>query len=36
MLGGLGAATVAEAVRLSPVKVTRMKGNLLVETYIDK
>lgn len=36
MMGGLGAATVEEAIKLSPVKVTRMKGNLLLETYIDK
>jgi diaminohydroxyphosphoribosylaminopyrimidine deaminase/5-amino-6-(5-phosphoribosylamino)uracil reductase len=35
MIGGLGPAKVAEAVKLKSVKVTKMKGDLLVEAYTD-
>jgi diaminohydroxyphosphoribosylaminopyrimidine deaminase/5-amino-6-(5-phosphoribosylamino)uracil reductase len=36
MMGGVGAATVKEAVKLRPVRVTKMKGDLLVEAYRDQ
>jgi diaminohydroxyphosphoribosylaminopyrimidine deaminase/5-amino-6-(5-phosphoribosylamino)uracil reductase len=36
MLGGLGPATVAEAVKVKSVKATRMRGDLLVEAYMDR